>query len=343
MGFGSQSGQVILGVQSAPGVTRTDLATKGTALKLTSGSLAGNRELLTPDPEIGGSRSITDANLGPVSFSGDYEMYVRFRSAALLLYGALGVVDSDAVTGAPADTAFEHVITATPNSQLPFFTIYEEISNDLERFLYTDAVVNSFSLEVDAGGYLTATAGMLARLMTAGATNIDGTSLIDNTSMVVGTNVFLKYNGVSVPAKSFGLSIVNNVEDDDHRLGSFFLGDMTAKSLEVTGSMTLRHDSAARMRQALFGSASATQIGGLTTKQGLQITMESYVDIPGATGTKWSIDINCPFTILNPFAFEPSGDDVLENDIEMTMVQNDPAQSIITATVRNDVEDLLAA
>lgn len=340
MGYGSQSGQVILGLQSAPGVANPDLATKGTSVKLTSGSLAGNRELLIPDPEIGGSRAASDANLGPVSFSGDYEMYVRFRSVALFLYGALGTKASAAHGTAPADTAFVHTITATSASQLPFFTVYEEISNDLERYLYTDAVVNTFHMEADAGGYLTATAGMIARLMTANATNIDGTTLVDNTSMVVGTNITVKYDGVQVPAKSFALDIANNVEDDDFRLGSFFLGDMTAKSLEVTGSMTLRHDSNAKMRQALFGSASATQIGGLTTKEDLEINMESYVDIPGAAGIKFGIKVLCPYTILNPFAFEPSGDDVLENDVELTMVQNDPSQSIITVEVTNDLEEI---
>lgn len=338
MGYGSQSGQVILGLQSAPGVTNPDLATKGTSVKLTSGSLAGNRELLIPDPEIGGSRAASDANLGPVSFSGDYEMYVRFRTAALFLYGALGEKSSAVSSADPA--AFEHTITATNNSQLPFFSVYEEISNDLERYIYTDAVVNTFHMEADAGGYLTATAGMIARLMTANAANIDGASLVDNTSMVVGTNITVKYEGVQVPAKAMSIDIANNVEDDDFRLGSFFLGDMTAKSLEVTGSMTLRHDSNAKMRQALFGSASATQIGGLTTKEDLEINMESYVDIPGATGVKFSIKITCPFVILNPFAFEPSGDDVLENDVEMTMVQNDPLQSIITVVVTNDMPEI---
>ncbi|AKL88190.1 putative major tail protein [Gordonia phage GMA3] len=340
MGYGSQSGQIIIGSQTGPGATNNALATDGTSLKLTSGSLAGNRELLVLDPEIGGSRATSDADLGPVSFSGDYEMYVRFRTAALLLYGALGNKVSTPHATAPTDTAFEHVITATDSAQLPFWTVYEEISNDLERNLYTDAVVNTFHMEADAGGHLTATAGMLARLMTANATNIDGRTLVDNTSTVVGTNILVKYDGVTVPAKSFSLDIANNVEDDDFRLGSFFLGDMTAKSLEVTGSMTLRHESNAMMRQALFGSASATQIGGLTTKEGLEIEMQSYIDIPGATGVKFSINIECPFTILNPFAFEPSGDDALENDVELTMVQKDPAQSVITATVTNDLEEI---
>lgn len=339
MGYSSQSGTIIVGTQSAPGVLNTDLDTDGLALRLTSGALAGNRDLLTPDPEIGGGRDTTDAYLGAVSFSGDYEMYVRMQAVAFFLKNVLGTAVSAAHATAPADTAWTHTITPT-DGQLPFFSVYEEISNDLERFQYTDAVVNTFHLEAEANGYLTATAGVLARLMTAGVTNIDGSTLLDNTSMVVGTNISITYNGVTVPAKSFSLDINNNIEDDDFRLGSFFLGDMTAKSREVTASMTVRHADASMMRQALFGSSVATQVGGLTTKQQLVITMNAYEDIPGTTGVKYGIVLTLPKVIFNPFAFEPSGDDALENDIEMTAVRPSAATPILTAVVTNGTEEI---
>ncbi|USH45018.1 major tail protein [Gordonia phage Camerico] len=342
MGFGSQSGQVIIGLQSTPGVANANLSTAGTSLKLTSGSLAGNREYMVLDPEIGGTRHTSGGDLGPVNFAGDYEMYIRYRSAALLLYGALGIKDVDPVSGAPVDTAFEHTILANEEAQLPFFTIYEEISNNLERFQYVDAVVNTFHMEADAAGHLTGTAGMLARLVTPGITRITtGADLVDNTPTTTGTGVTLEYDGTVVPAKSFGFDIANNVEDDDFRLGSLFMGDMTAKQREVTASMTLRHDSAAKMRQALFGKASATTMGSEATRENLKINIASPYDIPGAPGVKWGIVIEAPYTVLNPFAFEPSGDDVLENDVEMTIIQEDPAQSIVSVKVTNDLPALV--
>jgi len=330
MGFNSQSGQVILGTQTAPGVARADLATTGVSVRLRSGALAGNRELLTPDAEIGGGRDTSDAYLGAVSFAGDYEMYVRFRSIALFLRAALGVASS-------AATGSAHTHTITPSDgQVPFLTVYEEISDALERFLYTDVVVNTLHLEAEANGYLMATAGMIGRLATAGVPDIPGETLTDKTSMVVGTNITLEYDGVAVPAKSFSLDINNNFEDDDFRLGSFFLGDLTAKRREVTASMTLRHNSSAQMRQALFGTPTATQIGGLTTKKPLVINIAAYEDIPGAVGTKFSLKITLPRVIFSPFAFEPSGDDALENDVEMTAVRPDPAVPVMTAVVVND-------
>lgn len=335
MGYSSQAGAIVVGSQSAAGTPNSDLANSGIGLKLTSGSLAGNRELLVTDPEIGGGRDTTDAYLGAVSFSGDYEMYMRFRSTAFFLYHALGVKAS--LARDTDEDVYDHTITPTDSSQLPLFTVYERISNNLERFLYTDAIVNTFHLEADANGFLTSTVGVIARLMTAGTTAVDPTSVMDNTSLVVGTNITLTYDGVTVPAKSFSLDINNNIEDDDFRLGSFFLGDMTAQNREITASMTVRHNDATMMKQALFGTPAATQVGGLTTKKELKITCEAYESIPGTTANaKYKLELTLPKVIFSPFAFEPSGADPLENDIEMTAVRPDIAVPIMTAVVSNE-------
>lgn len=341
MGQTSQSGQVIFATQSAAGVPvlPAALATDGLSVKIRSGSLAGNRDLLVPDPEIGGGRDTSDAYLGGVSFSGDYDMYVRFRAVAFFLANTLGVKATVAVDG--VDGAFEHTITPS-DGQVPFMTVYEEIGDGLERFIYTDVVCNTFHLEADANGLLSSTVGLIGRMVAANAAPIDGTALIDNTSMVPGTNVIVKYNGVQLPAKSFSLDITNNFEDDNHYLGSFYLGDLTAKSREITASALLRHEDSARMRQALFGASTATQIGGLTTKEPLQIVINAYEDVVGSSpvGTKYSLTLDLPKVIFEPFAFEPSGDDALENDVSMRAVRPDRAVPIMTAVVVNGNEDI---
>ncbi|ANA87255.1 major tail protein [Gordonia phage Gibbles] len=338
MGYGSQAGAIVVGAQSAPGTPNSTLATDGIGLRLTSGSLAGNRELLVTDPEIGGGRDTSDAYLGAVSFGGDYEMYVRFKAVAFFLYHAFGVKASVARVG---DTAvFDHTLTPTDSSQLPMFTVYERISNNLERFLYTDAVVNTFHLEADANGFLTSTVGIIARLMNAGAAAVDPTDVMDNTSLVVGTNITLTYDGVTVPAKSFSFDVNNNITDDNFFLGSFFLGDMTAQNREVTASMTVEHTSASMMRQALLGTPGATAVGGLTTKKPLVITCEAYENIPGTTANaKYKLELELPKVIFSPFAFEPSGADPLENDVEMTAVRPDIAAPVATAVVSNEFEE----
>src|SRR5688572_32036411 len=108
MGFSSQAGHVAFRTQSAPDTFPADFVASSIAMRLRTGSLTTNRELLIPDPEIGGGRDIADAYLGAVSWSGDYEMYPRLRSLPTLLRAVLGT----AVVG-PAGTQEVNTITAT--------------------------------------------------------------------------------------------------------------------------------------------------------------------------------------------------------------------------------------
>lgn len=335
MGYGSQAGHVILRTQPTRGTIAADLGTAGVAMKIRSGALAPSRDLLVPDPEIGGGRDTVDAYLGAVSFSGDYEFYARLESLATLLYGALGTKTSATVTGVNT-----HTLEPSDAAQLPFFSVEEQISDGLEVFNYVDAVVNTFHLEAEANGFLSGTAGMIAVRQTAGATPTADPDW-DNSPMIVGTNITVTYNGVTVPAKSFSIDVNNNFEDDDFRLGSFYLGDLTPKQREVTAQISLRHDGASFWRQATYGQAAAVTPGGLVTKQPLVITMTTYEDIVGSTPlTKSSLQITIPKAVLTPFAFAPSGDDVLENDVDIRAVRPDPATKILTAVIKNGRTDI---
>lgn len=90
MGFSSQSGSVALRTQSVAATFPADFATAAVAMKTKTGALQANRDLLIPDPEIGGGRDVNDAFLGGVTFTGDYEFYARYESIMTLLYGAFG-------------------------------------------------------------------------------------------------------------------------------------------------------------------------------------------------------------------------------------------------------------
>lgn len=330
MGFSSQSGQVIFGTQPAMGTPVAFSDTVGLAMKLRSGSLAPNRELLVPDPEIGGGRDTADAYLGTVSFGGDYEFYARLESLPTLLKGVLGSASSATATGVNT-----HTITPSDAAALPFLSVQERISAGLEAYDYLDAVVNTLHLEAEANGYLQGTAGLIARVQTPQASPVDGPKW-DNSPMIVGTNITLTYGGITFPAKSFSLDINNNFEDDDFRLGSFYIADLTPKSREITASVSIRHEDAAYFRQATYGTAAATSVGGLTTKAPLVITCTTYEDIVGSTPlTKSSLSITLPKVILEPFAFEPSGDDALENEIAMRAVRPNPGTNIATVVVKN--------
>lgn len=330
MGYSSQSGQVILRSQTVAGTYNADTGSAGIGVKLKGGSLGSNRELLIPDAEIGGGRDVVDAYLGAISFSGDYELYGRVDAAAILLKAALGTAAAPAtVTGVTT-----HTITPTDSGTLPLLSIEEGIGGSLEVFHYNDCVVNTLHFECDANGYLMMTAGLIGIMQVAGATKT-ATPVYDENPMIVGTNVTITYNGVSLPAKNFSLDINNNVEDSDYRLGSFYLGDLTAKRREITAGFGIRESSSAMWRQATYGLPAATQAGGLATKDALVITCQTYESIAGGTpSTPNSLVFTIPKGILTPYSLSPSGDDIIESDITLQAVRPLTATPIITAVVK---------
>jgi hypothetical protein len=331
MGDSSQAGQVLFRTQSVPGVFAADFAAEHIAMKLRGGSLVPNRELLVTDPEIGGGRDTVDAYLGGISWAGDYEFYARMESLPTLLAAAFGS-HADAVQGTGA---WKHTITPLDSATLPLLSVEEKIGSGLETFNYNDCVVNTFHLEAEANGYLMGTAGLIGKKGIAGATPT-ATPSWDDSNLIVGTNINVTLGGVGLAAKSFAFDLNNNFEDDDFRLGSFYIGDLTAKSREVSGSFSLRPTSSADWRRATFGSAAATEAGGLSSKQALIIDASTYEDIAGSTPLiKRRIVLTINNIILEPYGLEPSGDDIIENDVSWRAVRPVAGTPIATVDVYN--------
>jgi hypothetical protein len=330
MGFSSQAGQVVFRSQSVQGTYQADTSTAGISIKLRSGSLGPSRELMIPDPEIGGGRDVVDAYLGAVSWSGEYEFYARPDAILPLLRAALGSSTPVTTTGVTT-----HTITPTDTASLPYLSIEESIGNGLEVYQYTDCVVNTLHLESDANGYMMGTVGIIGARQIAGATR-SSAPLADISNMIVGTNIGVTYNAVSLPGKSFSLDINNNFEDDDYRLGSFYIGDLTPKRREITASFGIRESSSALWRQAVYGINSATAPGGITTKQALVITASSYENIVGGTPlTPYSMVLTIPKFALTPYSLAASGDDIIESDISGQALRPLVATPIASVVVKS--------
>ena len=336
MGYSSQTGVTVIGTQTTPGTFKSDLESTGVALRLTSGAMTLSRESLVYDPEIGGGRDVSDIFLGPGSASGTFEFYPRFGSStATLLRAALGAATSEAGSDA---AVYTHSIVPVDGTALPYLSIYQELSSNLERSNFADVVVNTFHLEADANGFLTGSVELIGKNQTFDAPAIVPTGLFDTTTGTVGTSVRILKDGVNLKPKSFSLDINNNFEDDDFRLGQFHLEDLTPNRREITLSTNLRHEDRSILRQALMGSAAATELSGQTDKSGLVIEIVSYQLIEGAsTATPHKLTITIPDVVVQPFTIEPSGDDILENDVEWQAVRPDPAVPIMTAELQNGV------
>lgn len=435
MGFPSQSGQVGFGIQTLKGTPVA--ATRFARLK--GGSLGGNRDLLIPDPEIGGNRYIAGAYLGPIGYSGTFDFYARMEMLAMLSYGCLGnksstnvagqsEVQTITITGTPTggtftltyrgqttsaiaynatnstvDAALEalstigagnvtvtggpgpgtpYVVTfasalaakaiypltaansltggtsptititettpgyapmgthvLTPGNVLPWLTVEERVSVGYESFRYTDAQVTGLHLECDASGYFMGSVDLAALTQEANFT-AQTTPAWDQSPMMVGTSVKFRVNGVLISAKSMSFDLSNNTEDDDFRLGSVSLGDLTPKRLDAGGSFTIRPTDSTLWRAATYGSTIATgPLAGAAYTVPLQIQVDSYEDIQGAT-TPYRCLIDVPSAVLKPFPVEPSGDDVLENTVEWVAVAPDPLVPCLTMTIRNDLANV---
>jgi hypothetical protein len=334
MPFLSQAGHVGIRTQAAKGTYADPGAVapnQGVFMYTRSGAMGGNRELMIPDAEIGGSRDVPNAGLGPISFSGEYDMYARMEALGFLLYHALGT--KAAPTGS-ALLGYTHSIT--PATTVPWVSIEEKIGNGFETFRYTDAKLNTLHIEADANGYLMTTASYIALTQATATATADGAKRIDGSPLLVGTNITVQWNGATLPAKSFSMDIANNIEDDDFRLGSLTLSELTEKRREVTMGVTIRPNDAALWKTAMWGAPGATTYGGTSFKDDVIITIASWEDIPGANaGVKYTLTITVPVAIIAPFSVDPSGDDVLEHDIEIRAVQPVLATPILTAAVKN--------
>lgn len=328
MGHSSQSGNVVLRSQTTAGIPEPDLATAGVGVKIMSGSIGPNRTPIIAEKEIGGGRDVVDAQLGPTGFSGEYSLYPRFDSLPTILRACLGTASTVTATGVST-----HTITPT-DGQTPLLSVYEEISAGFERFLFNDVKVNTFGLEIDATGLITATAALVGKKGVSGATDVAADALYDNTALVPGYTVSVTFDGIELLPKSFSCTINNNVEDDDFRIGSKYVGDLTDKGRDVSGSFTIRHEDATMFKKAVWGSTSATEPGGQSYKGALVVTVEAF-EMIGATAEPYGFTLTFPKVFISPFKLDPSGDDALQNDVEWTAVRPDPAVKILTAVVKN--------
>jgi len=331
MGIQSQAGQLGFKKQSAEGT----FATPDKFMLYRGGSIAANRDLLIPDPEIGGGRDINAAYNGPVSYSGEFEFYARMEMLATLLGGAFGKVTSTAVGTGPTQVG-THVIT--PDDTSPWFSFEERVGTGVgsETFRYTDAKINSISLECEPDGYLQGTVGVLARKQTSGhAATVPAAGQLDVTPLLVGTNMTCTIGGLTTYiTRSFQFDYNNNIEDDVFQLGSLYLADMTEKRREVTMGFTIRPTDLNLWKEATYGSSGASEAqAGAAVRKAMKVNIESYEFITGTT--VFSLEIDVPQAVMQPFAIEPSGDDVIEYDIEVQAIRPSTATPICTATVVN--------
>lgn len=308
-------------------------------MRLRSGALGGSRDLLIPEPEIGGNRDLPDAYLGPAAFKGTYEFYARLESLDALMAGGFGSVSPAGPTSA---TVYTHTFTPIDQGSLPWFSVEEQIGDTFEVFRYTDAKVNTLHLEADANGYLMGSAGMVALSQIAvGSASATANPTFDTTPMIVGSNITVTWDALGtpqvLPSKKFSFDLNNNIEEDDFRLGHLTLGDAIEKRRDFQFGVTIRPEDDALWKTAMYGDPTATQVGGTVTKKGLKILCSTYEIIPGSSGggVLYSVEFDVAKATIEPYAVNPSGDDIIEHDFTIRALRPSPGTAICTAIIKN--------
>lgn len=324
MAFNSQSGQVGFGLQTVAG---TPVAASQ-FYRMRSGSMGIERELLIPDPEIGGNRDVNSALLGPVAYVGDYEFYPRSLMIAQLLYAVMG---SQSTTNNTTYGTHE----LTPGTTIPWLTIEETIGNDFETIQYSDCKVNTLRMEADAAGYLMGSCNIIGKTSLTGFSK-NGTPTWDNNPLFVGSSVDITLGGASFPGKTFSFELSNNLESDDFVLGSIELDQITEKRRSLTCGFSIRPSDSTRWKAAMHGATGqTTPQAGAAFEQALVIDINTYENISGAA-TPHNINISIPNAVIAPYSATPSGDDTLQTDFEVTGIRPAAGTPLVTVTVDND-------
>lgn len=182
------------------------------------------------------------------------------------------------------------------------------------------------------------TVTMNALSQSSGNTRTASPSTFDLTPMMVGSNCYIQWNGANLPAKSMSFDVSNNHENDDFRLGSVFLGDLTEKRREITCGATIRPEDADLWKTAMYGSAAATSAqAGAVVKDDIKLVMSSYEIIAGAAAQKYTIQVDIPLGSIKPFSLSPSGDDIIQHDMSFQALRPNPGTAAMTVTVKTNL------
>lgn len=316
MGFSSQSGSVAFRTQSVAATFPADFATNAVAMKLKTGALSANRDLLIPDPEIGGGRDVNDAFLGGVTFTGDYEFYARLEGIMTMLYAAFGfkatgpggVDEKETLTmgGAPTGGTF----TLTYSSQTTAAIPYNATAAQVQTALINLSNIGNNEVRCTGGpfpanpivvNFQGALSGTLAGApMTATNTGLTGgtspeVTIARTTIGLSNTNTF---NTLFVPVDSSQLPMLGIEENVGGGFDVYRYRDAVVNTLhlesEANGYLMGTAGMIARLQDA---QASAVDVSGLYDNTDLIVGTNVTVSFGGSSlpAKSFSVDYNNNF------------------------------------------------
>ena len=307
MSYTAETGYVGLARQDVKGTFKdpTDF------MKVMSVELNPEGDKLIPDPEIGSISDIDSIHQGTYKISGSLESYVRPEAIGLLFWGALGTY---AASGTLGNGAYLHNFTPLASGSLPWLSIKKSISDDVQIFDYRDCKVNGFNIEVNSSEFCTSSFDIVGIHDEVG--DADTTSY-ETAPLLVATKATINIGGELLSAKSCSIEYTNNLDSDDFRIGSRFLGDIAEKRRELDITMDVVLDSTSELyRKAFYGGASATEAGFDVHAESVDIILESPTNI-GTSVIPYKILFQIKNCVFMAAPTPASGDELIVVPLEL--------------------------
>jgi hypothetical protein len=271
--------------------------------------------------ETDSSRDVGVSYVSSSGVEGSPEFYVRDASIAFWLQSVLGSV-------ATAGSTPNFVHTITPAAALPYISCWRNISDTLWES-YRDCKVGSLSISAEAGGVLTATAGVQGVLPTR-LTSAPGAAVSLENGPVYkfsdrpSAGVVTLGGGATALVRSFELTIENNLQRQQTDAVTPY--DVYEGQREVSLGFDLIFESLDEYNKFHYGGAAGTAIDGSIFTTSAVFTFEK--------GSNNSIAFNLPSIAYQEFPVEPNagGDPVISSVRAVAQRSGSP---VITATVKN--------
>jgi len=305
MSYTSETGSMGLAIQPVKGTFTepTDY------MKVQSIDINPEGEKIIPDVEIGSGSDITDIFQGTYKIAGSIDSYVRPEAIGILFYGAMGKYTASGSLGLGA---YLHNFVAS--GTLPWLSVKKTISDDIQIFDYTDCKVEGFEISMNASEPSMAKFDIVGISDEIGSA---GTESFESAPMLIATQATITIGGVAVSSKSVTLSYKNNLENDDFRVGSRFLGDITEKRREIDLSMDIVLDTTSKLyEKAFYGGANKTEASFDVHAERVDIEVESATKI-GTSALPYKILFSIKNAVFMAAPTPASGDDLVVIPLEL--------------------------
>lgn len=255
---------------------------------------------------------------------GTLEAKVQNDSFGVVLYGAFGAV-STAENADASGNVYDHTFTIS-NSTTPKSLTVAQKSSNADR-AYALAVVNSFSLNVEAGQYATFELGVMAKKHASASNTVAYSSEDEFTSkhatVKFATNVAGLSGASAISVESVSFSLSRDVQPYWAH-GSVEPAEINGGRVDVSGSMVLRWDSAT-YEDLFYGD----------TKQAVEIELVN-TDVTIGTSANPTITITMPTVSIESVDVDQSLDSIVKQTVNFNAMFDATTGKAVDVVLTNE-------